>query len=859
MGKPKKRSLSIKAPKTEEEIEELKEVVPASSSSSEDEAFPSVGTQINDRLAFKLEEMPHGMAVADSQQRVLYVDRGFEVMTGMSGQQAAGQRLGELEFLRGGGKGEGVRNNPLQQALDAEKSWQGRLLCQDAGGSPYWAVIGLEAIKDVRGDTTQFILTQTDVSKKAGKVDKLKEKGERMSDSDDDDDDSEDEEEEEEKGDEEGRPRGWSKKQQRMLEKEEQDLRSRLKRMGKLKESKISLHKPSTSTTLEFRNLNYIIEYPIPPKGIWPIIKNKIPFMPKPTAKRQILFDLNGIIRPGELLAIMGPTGSGKTTLLNILAGRTKKNVTGQILINGKKPKKNIKRQTAYVLQDDVFFPNLTVRETLTYTALVKLPRSLTWKQKKQRVEEVISELSIEKCANTIIGGPFQRGVSGGERKRTNIGNELLMNPSLVLLDEPTSGLDSSTALSLVYTMKALAQSGRTVITTIHQPSSAMYGMFDNVLLLADGHIVYYGPAKDAVAYFSRLGYSCSPFYNPADFLLEVLTTEEKTNDGKPVKQLLIEHYKEEEEEHNSLLQNNSKEPEFELSRDKTYEKHKFPTSFWTQTWVLAQRNFKQQKGEVFNKLNVLQVLAMTFIMSIFWFQMDYKEDAISERFGFIFFASVFWTFMSLFQALYSFPPERKVLNKERASGSYRLSAYFVAKSISETPLHFVYPSAFIVIAYWMVNLNRESPERFFFAWLLILLIVVTGTSLGLLITTVWVDVKEALVIASVSILGLMLLGGFYISPENMPVWIRWARWISFIKYYYEALTINDMDDGAIEFDPSPVSSYNTTQPIPGSRVLEEEGVETEAWWDVLVILGLIVVARLLTYFSLRFLNRPKK
>jgi len=326
------------------------------------------------------------------------------------------------------------------------------------------------------------------------------------------------------------------------------DLNDYLSRMGRRKESLIAMQRPKQQAALHFEDICYTLTFPMPANTWWKKLLVKIPYVHSccfPKMKRQILHNVSGEAVAGEFLAIMGPTGSGKTTLLNILAGRLKTGVTGEIEINGRRPGRWSRQLTAYVLQDDTFFTNLTVRETLTYSAYLRLPGTLSFKEKRQRVEDVIQELGLSKCANTIIGGHFVRGVSGGERKRTNIGNELLMNPSLILLDEPTTGLDSSTALSLMITLKELAKNGRTVITTIHQPSSSMFHMFDRVLLLVDGRIAFYDEGTNVIPYFSKLGYSCSPSYNPADFLLELATNTEKTEDGKTVKEAIVAAYEE--------------------------------------------------------------------------------------------------------------------------------------------------------------------------------------------------------------------------------------------------------------------------------------------------------------------------
>lgn len=165
---------------------------------------------------------------------------------------------------------------------------------------------------------------------------------------------------------------------------------------------------------------------------------------------------------------MLGPSGSGKTTLLTALAGRLPGKISGNITYNGLPFSSSMKRKTGFVAQDDVLYPHLTVIETLTYSALLRLPKKLTREEKIEQAEMVIKELGLTRCRNNIVGGPLLRGISGGERKRVSIGQEMLVNPCLLLLDEPTSGLDSTTAQRIVATIKGLARGGRTVITTIH-------------------------------------------------------------------------------------------------------------------------------------------------------------------------------------------------------------------------------------------------------------------------------------------------------------------------------------------------------------------------------------------------------
>ena len=242
----------------------------------------------------------------------------------------------------------------------------------------------------------------------------------------------------------------------------------------------------------------------------------------KNSEEKMILKGITGMVQPGEVLAMLGPSGSGKTTLLTALGGRLGGRLAGTITYNGKPFSNAMKRNTGFVTQDDVLYPHLTVTETLVFTALLRLPNGLSKEEKIQHAEAVITQLGLTKCNNSIVGGERLRGISGGERKRVSIGQEMLINPSLLFLDEPTSGLDSTTAQRIVSTLWELSNGGRTVVMTIHQPSSRLFYMFHKVLLLSEGNPLYFGRGSEAVDYFSSIGYSPMVVMNPADFLLDL-------------------------------------------------------------------------------------------------------------------------------------------------------------------------------------------------------------------------------------------------------------------------------------------------------------------------------------------------
>mmetsp|Transcript_7951 Transcript_7951/g.20032 ORF Transcript_7951/g.20032 Transcript_7951/m.20032 type:complete len:634 (-) Transcript_7951:51-1952(-) len=608
--------------------------------------------------------------------------------------------------------------------------------------------------------------------------------------------------------------------------------------VSKSRINKDTLGRVQHPITISWRNLNYHVNIE---KGSLPLGKKVI--------QKQILFNVTGHVRPGEFIAIMGPTGSGKTTLLNILGRRLKRNVTGEILFNGRAPGSSLKRLIGYVMQDDLFHGSLTVRQILELTARLRLPESQSDAEKLKRVDEVIDVLNLGKAANSIVGGHMQRGVSGGERKRLNIGNELLINPSLLLLDEPTSGLDSSTALVLTHTLKALTSGNRTVITSIHQPSSQMFAAFDKLMLMADGKMVYFGPARDAVAYFSKLAYPCQPNFNPADYLLALMCEEEMDDAAMPVKQKLIDAYQ------GGDIQ--KKMENYQPRVEASVKLPKYTSSWWTQMVLLTVRAARLKSGSVIDPLNGFQHIAIAIVMGLIWFQVPKEEEYIRPTIGALFFLCVYWFINPFFKYVQAFPAEHAIVQRERASGAYRLSAYYFAKSIAELPFELIYPSIFFNIFFWMGGFSTD-PLRFFVLWALVLFNVLLGQGLGMFMSAWLMDISKAVAFTATFFLAQMLMGGFYINTDLMPVWFRWAQFLSINKYMYDIVVSLIMTDGT-EWEASPEKSLYNENPIQGDTILEMNNIDKDMvpLWMV-ILTACLVVSRILGYIGLRYMHKPK-
>lgn len=214
----------------------------------------------------------------------------------------------------------------------------------------------------------------------------------------------------------------------------------------------------------------------------------------KKEKERSLLKDVWGEVPRKETTAIMGPSGAGKSSLLNILSGRASSHgrltIESDIRLNNfavDPTKLSVRKKIAFVAQDDSLQVTATPREAIRFSAKLRLPRSTTEGQLDKLTDRMLEELGLTKCADTIVGGALVKGISGGERKRTSVGVELVVKPTLIFLDEPTSGLDSFSAVQLCQVLKKVANAGASVLFTIHQPSSEIFNSFDHLILMNQG------------------------------------------------------------------------------------------------------------------------------------------------------------------------------------------------------------------------------------------------------------------------------------------------------------------------------------------------------------------------------------
>ncbi|GKY97154.1 hypothetical protein MPSEU_000673800 [Mayamaea pseudoterrestris] len=608
------------------------------------------------------------------------------------------------------------------------------------------------------------------------------------------------------------------------------------------------------------------------------------------TTSKTILHSVSGYAAPGQVIALMGPSGSGKTSLMNVLSGRSPFQ-SGQLSINDvplvskRDLKKILHHQVAYVKQNDVFFGHLTVKDQLTYTALLRLPNSTSTANKHKEVDSIISQLRLNKVTDSPI-----KMVSGGERKRVNIATELLTNPKIVLLDEPTSGLDSSSAVRLIHMLQRIArEQQKTIITSIHQPSSEVFmSCFDHLLMLSEGHVVYFGTPKASLGYLqSEVGLPCPPGYNAADHWMDLLVNDTPFEFGDDAatanaqgdydviipgpdtvaarrkgslrRAILQEAWKEhdvtsaDETEHGNASEKSNGD-NAGLDADNI---EKYPTSWWQQYTILTHRALKNSRSAIFTPLNLIKSFALGLVAGLLWYQLDYTEANVYNMTSFVFFGCTFWVFDSMFMALMAFPAERDVILKERASGSYRLSAYFMAKTTADAPTRILLPLLYLFVSYWMVGIDKTFVV-FIGTVGCTLLSVMAGEAIGLLIGAAFYDMQQALTVMTVFALFLMLVGGFFV--DNPPIFIAWGKYISPFKYAFDA-SVQIIFHRPLPCDGSgglagicPSGSEGTF--VDGAAVSEAVGVQGSIGFNV----GLLVVMALVPrYFAYQCLRRKKE
>ncbi|KAK8377184.1 hypothetical protein O3P69_013671 [Scylla paramamosain] len=570
--------------------------------------------------------------------------------------------------------------------------------------------------------------------------------------------------------------------------------------------------------------------------------------------KVHILKDVSGVCEGGQMLAIMGASGAGKTTLLNVLTYRTRKlEIKGDIHINGRPvDMRTIAGVSAYVQQEDLFTGVFTVEEQLHFNAQLRIGKEVSEAERKRRVAEVMTELGLNKCAKTNIGIPGRmKGISGGEKKRLAFACEMITNPLLLLCDEPTSGLDSFMAQSVVNAMKKMTELGKTVIATIHQPSSEVFAMFDRLLLLAEGRVAFMGTVQEAHLFFTRLEHPCPLNYNPGDHFIYTLAIRGGMEEEcRQFVSHACDSFRDGEGmEMRRYIDQAMKPPE----RGDGLAKINLPKSPYRASWfnqfaaMTRRATLEQMRAPILLTVKLSQSLFFAIVFGLIY--LDLGKDGITPTSvanisGVLFVFVTNMSFSNMFPVVTTFSAEMPLFLREHWNGLYRTDVYFLTRNLVELPFFILSPFGFMAIAYYMVGLRPEA-ERFFMASFIIIIVANVAVSYGYMISCLAKNYQTALVLSTPLTFPLLLFGGFYMKPGTIPPYLDWLSYLSWFKYSFEALSINQWKD----FEN--ITTENTTV-IVEDKVMEKLGFDVDNLWvDVGSIIALVVGYRILAFLFL--------
>ncbi|KAJ1696028.1 hypothetical protein LUZ63_012726 [Rhynchospora breviuscula] len=568
---------------------------------------------------------------------------------------------------------------------------------------------------------------------------------------------------------------------------------------------------PFIPLTVSFQDLNYYVD--VPPEMREQGYKEK---------RLQLLHNITGAFRPGVLSALMGITGAGKTTLLDVLSGRkTGGYIEGDIRIGGyPKVQQTFARISGYCEQTDIHSPQITVEESVAYSAWLRLPAEINAKTRHDFVNEVIETIELDPIRDALVGLPGLNGLSTEQRKRLTIAVELVSNPSVIFMDEPTSGLDARAAAIVMRAVKNVAQTGRTVVCTIHQPSIDIFEAFDELILMKrGGELIYSGPlgrqSCKVIEYFE--GISGVPKirdnYNPATWMLEVSSTSVEAQLGINFAHIYKESnlYKE-----NEILVKQLSTPPLGSS-DLQFET-RYPQKFWVQFKAcLWKQSLSYWRSPQYNMVRIMFMFMSSVMLGLLFWKHGgniKNQQDLFNILGCMYSATVFTGINNSSSAIPFISVERTVVYRENFAGMYSPWAYSFAQVAIEIPYVLFQVVLFMVIAYPAIGFAWTAAKFmwFFYTMFCTLLYMIY---LGMMLTAMTPTVQLATILQSVFYQLLNLFSGFVIPRPQIPGWWIWLYYTCPLAWTLDALFTSQYGDV-----PTQINVFGEKKSV--SRFLED-------------------------------------
>ncbi|EPS65455.1 hypothetical protein M569_09322, partial [Genlisea aurea] len=522
-----------------------------------------------------------------------------------------------------------------------------------------------------------------------------------------------------------------------------------------------------------------------------------------------ILQDVSGIIKPGRMTLLLGPPSSGKTTLLLALAGKLdpKLEVSGKVTYNGHELNEFVPQRTsAYISQHDLHIPEMTVRETLAFSArcqgvgpryelLAELLRrekaanikpdpdldmfmkamSLEGQEVNVNTDYIIKILGLDVCADTIVGDQMIRGISGGQRKRLTTG-EMIVGPARALfMDEISTGLDSSTTYQIVNSIKQTIHILQaTAVISLLQPAPETYDLFDDIILLSEGQIVYQGPRENVLEYFEHMGFKCPPRKGVADFLQEVVTSRKDqeqywSKKDEPYIYVSVTEFSEAFQVYH-VGRNLAAELATPFDRQSSH-----PAALATEKYGIGKRELLRacmarellllRRNSFIYIFKFCQVAILACIVMTVFLRVKMHRDTITDGqiyMGALYFALILALFNALTELsitilkLPSFYKQRDLL-------FFPAWAYSLPRFILRIPISFVEMGMFVFLTYYAVGYD-PSVARLLKQYLVVVLVNQMAGGLFRLMAALGRSMVVAFTFGSCALLTIMSLGGYILS-----------------------------------------------------------------------------------------------
>lgn len=475
-------------------------------------------------------------------------------------------------------------------------------------------------------------------------------------------------------------------------------------------------------------------------------------------------------------------------------------------------------------MQDDALMATSTPREALRFSAGLRLPSTTTAEEIEGIVEGLLEDLGLTSCADVMIGGAMIKGISGGQRKRTSVGIEIITDPSLLFLDEPTSGLDSYSAFSLVKLLKEVAASNCAVLCTIHQPSSEVFFLFDIVIYMKDGRVFYQGPPGDVLPFYETKGRICPDDYNPSDYVMNLCQAESA-----------------EELDKQGLFM-----PTPDAFRETSPSSRKFgssavdfhsESSFVKQVTAIAHReivNAYRDTPALMARFGITTLLGILYGLIFLGAcgKDNGDQDNYNTHVGAISMVVIFGLFASGQAVMLSFPFERPMILREYATGTYSVPAYFISKLVVEAPMTFVQFIVLYLLVYFMMDMQGDYILLVLSTWGLGMVSNSVAMGLGCMVP----DVKDVTELAPLMYVPQILFAGFFIRTDQIPIFLRWAQYLCSMKY---AMNLVLMSEFRLDRDncQGPAAAANCRE------IIESNNIDPEIFYVYIILLFALFIA----------------